>query len=201
MPTVTFQPAGIPIDVQPGTVLLEAARTAGVDIQSPCGGEGTCGKCIVRILSGEVDSAGLGVLSRSEVADGYVLSCHAKVLPQDLVVEIPEQVGTEGGKFTDAGEDAHLIRKELMPQKWDYDPMAVKWFLEVPEARLEDGLSDLDRVTRAIQRQWGKLDVQVSLPVLREVADAIRTDQGRATVTLIREQEHLCLLGDRKSVV
>jgi len=195
MPTVTFQPAGIPIDVQPGTVLLEAARTAGVDIQSPCGGEGTCGKCIVRILEGEVDSAGLGVLSRSEVADGYVLSCHAKVLPQDLVVEIPEQVGTEGGKFTDAGEDAHLIRKELMPQKWDYDPMAVKWFLEVPEARLEDGLSDLDRVTRAIQRQWGKLDVQVSLPVLREIADAIRTDQGRATVTLIREQEHLCLLG------
>lgn len=195
MPTITFQPAGASIAVPPGTVLLAAARQAGVEIQSPCGGEGTCGKCIVRVLSGEVDSSGLGVLSRSEVADGYVLSCHAKVLTQDVVIEVPEQIGTAGGKFSDAAEDAHLIRKDLLPQRWDYDPMAVKWLIEVPEARLEDGLADLDRFTRAIQRHWGKLDVQVNLPVLRNLADTIRAEGGRMTTTLVRDHDRLCVVG------
>ncbi|MCK5801255.1 MAG: DUF4445 domain-containing protein [Lentisphaeria bacterium] len=195
MPTITFQPMGIETDASPGTPLLDAARAVGIEIHSPCGGEGTCGKCIVRVLSGEVDSDGAGVLSRSEVADGYVLACRAKALAQDIVIEVPDQAGWEGGKFTDASEDAHLVRKELLPQKWDYDPLAVKWFIEVPEAQLEDGLSDLERLTRAIQRQWGKMDVRVGLPVLRRIAGELRKDDGRVTATLIRDEKRLFVVG------
>ena len=50
MPLITFQPAGITIDVQASATLLDAARRAGVEIDAPCGGKGTCGKSI-RALS------------------------------------------------------------------------------------------------------------------------------------------------------
>ncbi|MGL4548813.1 2Fe-2S iron-sulfur cluster-binding protein, partial [Eubacterium aggregans] len=37
-----------------GELIIDAARQAGVMIDSPCNSNGTCGKCKVRILSGEV---------------------------------------------------------------------------------------------------------------------------------------------------
>jgi uncharacterized 2Fe-2S/4Fe-4S cluster protein (DUF4445 family) len=49
---VTFQPSGRSVFALPGTLLLEAAGRAGVALQTPCGGRGTCGKCRVRIASG-----------------------------------------------------------------------------------------------------------------------------------------------------
>ena len=49
---VTFQPSGRTVYVLPGTVLLEAAGRAGIILQTPCGGRGTCGKCRVRIVAG-----------------------------------------------------------------------------------------------------------------------------------------------------
>ena len=52
------------VEVPPQTGLLDAARQAGVEIESPCGGEGTCGKCLVRVTGGEVDSRSLGTLAR-----------------------------------------------------------------------------------------------------------------------------------------
>ena len=187
MPEITFQPSGRCVSVAAGTILLDAARQAGLETDSPCGGKGTCGKCIVRILAGEVDSDSLGLLSRGAVADGYVLACRTRVLDAPVQVEIPEQIGREGGKFSDSGEDAHLVRRELLPQRWQYDPLAVKWYIEVPDSQVEDGMADLDRVVRSIQKQWGKMDVRVTLPVLRHLATALRADCGRVTVTLVRE--------------
>lgn len=195
MPKITFQPSGLSIDVRPGTELLEAARRAGVEIQAPCGGKGTCGKCIVRVAKGDVDSDSLGALSRATVADGYVLACKTQVLDEPVVVEVPEDIGREGGKFTDAKEDAHLIRRELLPSKWNYDPLAVKWSILVPAPELEDGLSDLDRLIRTIRQQWGQVNVQTSLPVIARIAAALRAENGQVTASLIRTSDALHLVG------
>ncbi|KKK73773.1 hypothetical protein LCGC14_2890440, partial [marine sediment metagenome] len=40
---VTFQPTARSIRVHPGTSVLEAAGRCGLVIDTPCGGEGTCG--------------------------------------------------------------------------------------------------------------------------------------------------------------
>jgi len=45
MAMVHFFSDNIVIEVKEGTTILEAARIAGVIIESPCGGAGTCGKC------------------------------------------------------------------------------------------------------------------------------------------------------------
>jgi uncharacterized 2Fe-2S/4Fe-4S cluster protein (DUF4445 family) len=194
MPEITFRPSGRRVTVVPGTYLLDAARQAGVEADAPCGGKGACGKCIVRVLSGEVDSESLGTLPGGAVADGYVLACRTRVLDGPVQVEVPEPVGRSGGRFSDSSADAHLVRHELLPQKWHYDPLAVKWFIDVPDSRPDDGRSDLERVTRSVQREWGKVEVRVTLPVMRQLAAALRADRGRVTVTLVREDGRLHLV-------
>ena len=42
----------IKIDVEKGTNLLEAQRAAGLKPDAPCGGQGKCGKCRVKIIDG-----------------------------------------------------------------------------------------------------------------------------------------------------
>lgn len=38
----------------PGSTILEAAKSANVAIDAPCNGNGSCGKCRVKLVSGEV---------------------------------------------------------------------------------------------------------------------------------------------------
>ena len=195
MPTVTFLPGSITIDVPAGTELLDAARKAKVDIESPCGGKGTCGKCIVKIVSGEVDSQSLGLLSHDAVSEGNVLACKTKLLDTPVTVEVPEVNGRKGGQFGDSADDVHLIRHELLPKNWQYDPLAVKWMVDVPAPELGDGLSDLDRLTRRLQIEWGKKEFVYPLTVIRRLADSLRAENGLVTVTLIREGDRYHVIG------
>ncbi|MHC4871911.1 MAG: ASKHA domain-containing protein [Planctomycetota bacterium] len=194
MPEVLFQPSQTTVSVETGTELLDAARQVGVEIDAPCGGKGTCGKCMVRIVEGVVDSDSLGVLDRAVVAEGYVLACKTKVSTTDLVVEVPQRLDREGGKFAEDVEDRGLIRRELLPEKWEFDSLAIKWCVKVEEPRAEDGLSDLDRLTRAIQVDWGKKEIIYSIGVIRSVAEVVRAEGGEVTVLLVRD-------GDRYSVI
>jgi uncharacterized 2Fe-2S/4Fe-4S cluster protein (DUF4445 family) len=190
MPDVHFLPSGKAARVPPQTKLLEAARQAGVEIESPCGGEGTCGKCLVLVTGGEVDSRSLGTLPDATVAEGYVLACATRILGEDLTVEVPKQAAMEGGQFASENE-THLVRQELLPRQWEFDPLAVKWLLQVEPPQLESGLSDLDRLTRAIQRDWGNRPVEFSLLGIRKLADTLRAAAGQVTATLVQDSGRL----------
>ncbi|MGC8781580.1 MAG: 2Fe-2S iron-sulfur cluster-binding protein, partial [Anaerolineae bacterium] len=45
--TVHFEPGDKTIIVPAGTMIAEAARLAGVELNQPCGGQGRCGRCAV----------------------------------------------------------------------------------------------------------------------------------------------------------
>ena len=47
--TVTFEPAHVVVTVEQGTSLLRAQILAGLQVDAPCGGNGTCGKCRVLV--------------------------------------------------------------------------------------------------------------------------------------------------------
>lgn len=189
MPVITFLPSGKSVEASAGTELLDAARQAGVEIDSPCGGKGTCGKCVVHIQYGQVDSDSLGLLSQEAVAQGDVLACKTRVLDVPVTVEVPEQSGKKNGKFADSQEQVNLIRHELLPRNWQYNPLAIKWFVEVPPPRMGDGLSDVDRLTRRLQSEWGKKEFVYPLSVIRSLADCLRACDGRVTVTMVRETD------------
>lgn len=94
MPTVTFQPSGVKVEVEPGASVLEAGLSQGVAIQTTCGGKASCRDCRVIVLEG---SQSLGpVTFAEERALGNVffitrerLSCQSRVLGEGVVVEVP----------------------------------------------------------------------------------------------------------------
>ncbi len=87
--SVTFQPLGRTVHVLPGTRLSEAAAVAGLPLEMPCGGEGTCGKCRVIVRPApEPGPAELRLLSPAELAQGTRLACQNAV-QEGLQVEVP----------------------------------------------------------------------------------------------------------------
>ncbi|MYM56271.1 flavin reductase family protein [Thalassovita mangrovi] len=70
--TVSYR--GRDFDVSPDDTLVSALAAQGVRVPTGCG-EGQCGTCRLKLVSGEVDMAQQGGLSESEVADGYILAC------------------------------------------------------------------------------------------------------------------------------
>jgi uncharacterized 2Fe-2S/4Fe-4S cluster protein (DUF4445 family) len=90
MVKVYFLPQKIAVSVAPGSLLLDAARLAGISVDTPCDGAGSCGKCKARI-SGEglrpVRSEHQDSLTREEIDSGWVLACQTAVLG-DVEVEL-----------------------------------------------------------------------------------------------------------------
>jgi uncharacterized 2Fe-2S/4Fe-4S cluster protein (DUF4445 family) len=184
MPKVVFNPTAQTIEVIPGTSLLDAARQAGIELDTPCGGEGSCGKCIVRIESGNYDTDNLGILPDSAVKEGYALACKTYFIDSDIVVEVPELTAHTGGQFVEDEEADWLFDNNLLPQQTQIDPLAQKYCCTVPKPQLEDGLSDLDRLKRCLQKDGEKKEIDCSLSVLRSLPDTLRIDDGKVTVTL-----------------
>jgi uncharacterized 2Fe-2S/4Fe-4S cluster protein (DUF4445 family) len=55
VPQAVFVRQGKSVFVKTGAAILEAARAAGVTIESPCNGNGTCGKCRVTIKNAKAE--------------------------------------------------------------------------------------------------------------------------------------------------
>ena len=67
--------------------VLELAHRAGVAVDAPCSGNGTCGKCRVKVLEGTLSSEFERRLDGKET-EGWVLACSSKVVG-DAVVFVP----------------------------------------------------------------------------------------------------------------
>ncbi|WP_416960844.1 2Fe-2S iron-sulfur cluster-binding protein, partial [Streptomyces sp. Agncl-13] len=79
--TVSGAPA---FPCSPGQSVLDAANAVGVALPQSCG-EGACGTCRVRVLSGAYETDDRGMFSADELAAGWRLAC--QTLPtEDLVI-------------------------------------------------------------------------------------------------------------------
>ncbi len=177
MPKIEFLPSGTTVQVDSGTELAKAFRRAGIEIETPCGGEGTCGKCRVKILSGAVEENAGGVLPEDAVLEGYVLACQSRVADTDLVVEVPD-LGQKGGQFAEAASIAehHIAQASAPPVR--------ELLLSVQQPKLEDGLSDLDRIALALKPEFGEERIEFPLPVLRTAAASLRRHNGQIRAVL-----------------
>jgi uncharacterized 2Fe-2S/4Fe-4S cluster protein (DUF4445 family) len=168
---VTFQPEGSSAFVLADTTLVEAAGQAGIILNTPCGGQGTCGKCVVQV-QGEAPaptSAERDRFTEEELGDGYRLACQMRV-EGDVVVSVPEETRFFEQVVLTEGRE-HGIRVQ---------PEVRKEFVELSEPEGEDLRSDLDRLRDALGEE-GR-DVRIDLSVARELPELLREADFRITV-------------------
>jgi len=80
--TIKFLPCGISVVVDDGATIMDAERIAGLNFEYPCGGTGTCGKCMVDVtLNGNTESV---KACSTKVIDGMTVtlntSCHNDIV-------------------------------------------------------------------------------------------------------------------------
>ncbi|MDR2075832.1 MAG: ASKHA domain-containing protein [Desulfovibrio sp.] len=114
MPSVRFFPEGAIAAVPPGTSLLEAVYAAGLTMETPCGGNGICGKCRVRVLTGLPH----GIQDRAKPVSPFALACQDLVGEDDLDLEILE-----------VGENSLQIHDESLALSCAHIPRLTKRFL------------------------------------------------------------------------
>ena len=171
---IVFEPTGRQVYALPGTILLEAAALAGVIVQTPCGGAGTCGKCRVRVVSGSCPptSACKAALGEPEIASGWRLACQAKVL-SDLVVEVPDRSLFEA-------QQQILVRDEGAGVV--LQPAVGKHYVELGIPGSMDSRSDVDRIHRAIHPFTFK---RAGLHLLRTLPGALRRQAFAGTAVVV----------------
>ncbi len=92
MYTITFKrdkQLDVKVQAELGENILEIATNAGLAIDAPCAGNGVCGKCRVRLISGLVDAERTSGITKEDMDDGWILSCQAKVAA-DATLWIPD---------------------------------------------------------------------------------------------------------------
>jgi len=81
------------VTVPAGSKLLNALSDSGIFLSSACGGGGTCGQCVCKVLEGggSILPTEESHITRREAKEGYRLSCQVAV-KQDMKIEVPEEV-------------------------------------------------------------------------------------------------------------
>jgi uncharacterized 2Fe-2S/4Fe-4S cluster protein (DUF4445 family) len=169
---LTFKPDGGEVRVPAGTTVFDAASWNGIAIDSTCGGHGTCKKCKVRVLSGDVpvDSVDPRAFTTQELKDGWRLACRA-VATKDIEVDVPPLQTRPKAALVGVGR--HVILR----------PSVQKRYVELQEPSLEEQSSDLERLLAAID----DLELQVELGAVRELGRTLRSSDFKVTAVICDE--------------
>jgi uncharacterized 2Fe-2S/4Fe-4S cluster protein (DUF4445 family) len=168
-----FLPEGAEARVPSGTPIFDAASWNAIAIDSTCGGHGTCKKCKVRIVSGEVPVSSVDprAFSSEELTQGWRLACRAPAR-SDLVVEVPPLQTRP--KAALAGVGRHVILR----------PSVQKRHLVLDEPSLEDQRSDLQRVLDGLD----DLEPHASIELLRTLGKTLRDANFDVTAVVCDEE-------------
>lgn len=172
---VVFQPLGRRVAAQAGQSLLDLALAAGVELAGPCGGQGRCGKCRVRLdlpqppppQPGEIAALG------QAVEQGYRLACQTG-LPQGGAVWVP--FGSRVGRQVILTQGAGL--------PVELDPAVACRDLAVPPPRLEAPTDQGGRLLDALSPHLVGGADPLPLGVLRGLPAALAGQGGRVTAAL-----------------
>ena len=180
---VTFQIEGaspVQIECNAGDNLLELARRANVAIDAPCSGNGSCGKCRVKLIEGEVDSFPSRHITDEEYEAGWRLSCNCKVVT-DCTVFVPDIASAYQSRMKTADlsspEEVAIFEKTQADLQesgivFENDFMALS--LEMSAPTEDDTMPDNERLTWAIQAQLGEVKVEIPYIVMVKLASTLR---------------------------
>ena len=211
--TIIFQPSGIRGKIVKGKTVLEVAQELGENIESLCGGKGTCGKCRILIAEGhfpkyEIDSrrenlsdwqkTEANFINNKQRTEGFRLACCAAI-KSDVLAFVPEE--SRAAK--------QVVSKRLHPVTVPYDPIVEKYdlIMEPPSANGSQG--DLERLLDALDIQYGLKDLgcdidtlyPCDIDVLRDLPSRLREQNWHITVSVWMDREIIRILPERCWIV
>lgn len=204
MPNVTFKfedGAATVVAVTAGENLLEVARKANVAIDAPCSGNGSCGKCKVKFISGELETEKTRHISDEEFAEGWRLSCCSKITG-DVEVLVPDIASAYKSRMKVADlsskeEIAIFDRAKKDVEEagigFENDFSVVELTMEAPT--LDDTMPDNERLIWAIEAAAGVEKVKLTYQVLKKLPDVLRDNQFHINAVL-KKSEHGVLVYD-----
>lgn len=187
---IVFQPSGTVTEVEEGTNLLTAAQNAGVDIQAYCGGGKVCGKCRVKVVTGQFDKHKIKSnadhltaftqeettqFKKDEVDAGYRLACACSVTG-DLVIEVPRE----------SQKQSQIVLEKGKNRTVELDPAVKRYYLELEPANLKDNRDDYTRVCDTLMAQYPEITErpEIDFATLRLLPTAVRKGEWKVTVYL-----------------
>ena len=178
---LVFKPTGQVVEVEIGTLLSDAAVEAGISLNLPCGGQGRCGRCRVKVEHGAISHRSGVRLTSAEIDEGWTLGCQA-VVKGDAVVFVPEQE-KEDLEITapTVGAERIALAAEFTE---DLDPTVRRAHVTIEPPSLDDQTTDWDRLLRELSLRHGIENVTASLPMLRTLGRDLREAEWSTTAVL-----------------
>ena len=127
---VTFLRENRTVQVQSGTTVLEAERLAGLTPDAPCGGQGTCGKCRVTLVTEKGREEGKACQTR---------------IDRDLLVDT--------GKVS----RGHAILSQGLSREISLDPVVKAGWIRFRKLKIGEPDSQWQRILEALEAAFGGL--------------------------------------------
>jgi uncharacterized 2Fe-2S/4Fe-4S cluster protein (DUF4445 family) len=209
---VILQPSGRRGHVEEGTSVRAAARELGVEIESICAENATCGKCMVLVEEGRfekynIDSkqenlSPVGTEERAYLMRrpkllkdkgweiGQVrLSCQCKVLG-DVLINVPEE--SRGNK--------QIVRKSARERAIEIKPSIRKYYVSLTAPNLERPIADWERLAKGLETSMGLVrrgeenlprwfDLTIDYQCLRMLSSTLREAKWNVTVSVWQDRE------------
>jgi uncharacterized 2Fe-2S/4Fe-4S cluster protein (DUF4445 family) len=138
MPIINVKPFGRSLEAKDGAILRDVLQGAGILLDYPCGGKGSCRQC--RVIVDPPPAAGIGKLKEVEAAGGVRLACQLPVT-EDCTVTVPDErlsrvAWKQGLRDADVEVSGSSVRRVEV---------------RLPDPSLEDQRSDWDRVEAGLR--------------------------------------------------
>ena len=200
---VTFQIEGanpVVIECNQGDNLLELARRANVAIDAPCSGNGSCGKCRVKLIEGEVETIPSRHITAEEYEAGWRLSCNCKVA-SDCVVFVPDIASAYQSRMKTADLSSpkeiaifEECQNNLKESGIEFTNSFRSVVVEMDEPTLDDTMPDNERLTWAIQSALGVANVKIPFTVMAKLAATLRLNHFKVCAKgELKDDTFLCM--------
>jgi len=210
--TIILQPSGRRGQVDEGTSVRTAARELGVDIESICAENATCGKCVVLIEEGRfekyhIDSKRENVSPVTSEEAAYFarrpklmkdkgwevgqvrLSCQCKICG-DVLINVPEE--SRGNK--------QIVRKSARERAIEIKPAIRKYLVTMSPPNLERPIADWERLAKGLETSMALVrgtdadlprwyDLTIDYQCLRTLSKTLREANWNVTVSVWQDKE------------
>lgn len=182
-----------------GEKLLDVARKANVAIDAPCSGNGVCGKCRVRLVSGYLDAPINRHISQEEYDAGWRLACMSQI-SGDAEIEVPDIASAYRSrmKMADLSSPEEIaifedLRRKLSDAGMTFRSDLSFLPLELSAPSLEDTMPDNERLLRAMEDATGVPMHAIMIPysTLKNLSLTLRESNWKVKCVISRDNDRI----------